>query len=404
MEREGFLRGFLKGYYSSVVLDSVPDIASREFGFGELGKKISGRHLAFSSPKELNSFLRERAPFYISYSAARYEFPVARPMEAKSLVGADLIWEFDADDIQTDCKASHDSWKCKSCGASGKGNIEQCTECGMGVSVDEWVCPECISETKKQTQKLLGILRNDFGFSGDVPINFSGSKGFHVHYRGQEIQGLSKKARLELLDFITGANMDLKALGFFFEKKKFSCPAYSRSRGWAKKILSNVRAAIDANDSSLLAVMGATTVRTAKKIIAEKDSVFSAMERGNLLSAPGVKAEKFWQSALSYAADSEVLGVDRQTSVDINKIIRVPSTIHGSTGLLAMPVIEAELAGFDALSESVVLPSHGVKVVNVSAPRFYVGGNWLGPYSSSEEELPAYAAFYLLSRGRADLG
>jgi len=153
METEVYLRGLLKGFYTKNNVDSVPDISSREFGIGAFGKKISNRHLVFKSDGELNSFLRERTPFYISYSNAHYEFPEARPMEKKSLVGADLIYEFDADDIQTDCKLKHDSWGCKSCGASGKGNLSECPECGLGVNVEEWSCSECIGETKKANKK-----------------------------------------------------------------------------------------------------------------------------------------------------------------------------------------------------------------------------------------------------------
>ena len=50
-------------------------------------------------------------------------FDQARPMEAKHLLGDDLIYEFDADDIKTPCKLTHDSWKCKSCGEVGKGAV-----------------------------------------------------------------------------------------------------------------------------------------------------------------------------------------------------------------------------------------------------------------------------------------
>jgi len=402
---ETYLRGILKDYYKSVEVTSVPDISSREFGVGEFGKKISSRHLAFSNNNQLNSFLRERTPFYISYSNAHYEFPDARPMEKKNMLGADLIYEFDADDIETECKLLHDSWECKSCDTKGKGNLERCPECGSGVKVEEWVCPECVGETKKQTQTLLKILETDFSFTEGISINFSGSKGFHVHIRGDNIQSLSKAARLELLDYVTVTNLDLKSLGFVYSSKKvFHCPKKSKAMGWSKKLLDGVENILVSGDDSKFAVMGKTTVSNAKKLLKEKKSIISGMERGFLLSLPGLKADRFWESVLKYIAEEQTLNVDRQTSIDINKIIRVPDTIHSSTGMKAMEVSMEELSGFDALKEAIVFSDEEVRLMNVSTPKFYVNGNWFGPFTKEEVSLPKYAAFYLLSRGNAGLG
>ena len=125
------------------------------------------------------------------------------------------------------------------------------------------------------------------------------------------------------------------------------------------------------------------------------------MERGQLLSASGVKPEKFWKSALQYIASEEQLTLDRQTSVDINKIIRVPNTLHGSTGLQAKIADVSSLNGFDALKESVVLPESEMKISNASSPKFYVGGKWFGPFKEENVSLPSYAAFFLLARGAA---
>ena len=408
MDPEGFLRGHFRGYYSSVRVSSVPEISSREFGVGAFGKKIASRHLSFSSESELNSFLRDKTPFYISYSNARYGFPSARPMEKKNLIAADLVYEFDADDIQTNCKLSHDSWKCTSCEAAGKGNLRECPECGSGVKVDEWVCPECIGEALSQTRRLLALLEKDFSLSEGVSVNFSGSKGFHVHVRAKSIQGLSKQARLELLDYITATNLDLESLGFVNQKKGvFLCPKKSVARGWAKKILDGLEDALE-RDAARFAVMGSgdgfnLIASAAEKILKEKHNIMNAVERGFLLSirVPGVKSDKFWRAILSSIASERSLDVDRQTSIDINKIIRVPNTIHGSTGLLAKETPLSALSSCDALSESVILPSAEAGIVNAVSPKFYVGGKWFGPFSNEETTLPLFAAAYLVARGSA---
>ncbi len=425
MGAESFLSGQLRSYYSGRDVNTVPEIASREFGIGEFGRKISSRHLSFRSETELNQFLRGRAPFYISYSNALYELPSARPMENKHMLGADLIYEFDADEIKTNCKLVHDSWKCSSrtCLASGKGRLLHCPECGSGTEVDEWVCPECLSETARQSIKLISFLRDDFGFSDGISTNFSGSKGFHIHVRGENVRSLSKTARLELLNYITSTNIDMAALGFFGDfnvkgsksdakgaKNSFICPKKNEAKGWAKRILDGVVAAFEKNDVPKVAVMGGITTAKAELLLKDKGKIIRHIENG-LLAFPtkGIDADNFWRHFTKNVIDEEKiefghgLEVDRQTSVDINKIIRVPNTIHGSTGLLAREFPAEELGSFEPLSDAVVLAEDEIKVKGAVAPKFCLNGKWFGPFAGEEVSLPLYAAFYLLARGSASL-
>jgi DNA primase small subunit len=407
---EDYLRQLLGRYYGSVNICSVPDIAKREFGVGDFGKKISARHLSFSGFESLNVFLREKVPFYISYSNALYDFPSARPMEAKGLVGADLVYEFDADDLKTDCKKLHDSWKCPSCGAFGKGNLRNCTECGSGTLVDEWVCPDCLGEARSQAKKLISLLENDFGMSSGVFVNFSGSKGYHVHVRGGHVRGFSKSARIELLDYITGNNLDFESLGFFYDDKKiYRCPKYSLSKGWARKILDGVKSLLDKGDVEKIQDIGGTGLpkrggsAVVESLLKERHLIFKRMEDGFLSGVRGLKVKEFWGALIKSVADELKLDVDRQTSVDINKLIRVPDTIHGYTGLVAKSFDLADFSKFDPLSDSVVLPDDEVRVCKVVSPRFFLKGKWFGPFNGEGFSCPAYVAYYLLARGAAEL-
>lgn len=398
-----FLHNLLQRFYANTRIGGVPEISGREFGIGEFGKKISSRHLSFCSADALNAFLREKAPFYISCSAARYSLPVARPMDAKGLIGADLIYEFDADEIMTSCKTSHDSWKCSSCGAGGKGRLLECPQCGRGAQVEEWVCPECLGETKRLTLRLIKVMERDFGFSQGLSVNFSGSKGFHVHVRSDAVQGFSKAGRLELLDYITGTNLSLAPLGFSFPRGSGLCPKRGAAKGWARVLLEGVEEAFSQNDAGALAVMANVPYRNAEKLLKEKRAIMNGMERGILLGMNGIRAEKIWKPLLLSVADLQKLPVDRQTSTDIYKIIRVPDTIHGSTGLQAKTVSLQELSSFDPLKECVVMGGEEVLVKNALAPRFYLNGKWFGPYNNDSLSLPEYAAFYLLARHSAEV-
>ena len=59
----------IRDYYSSATV-APPDIARREFGFGEFDKKISYRHMSFKDVPALARYLVESAPPFVSYSSA----------------------------------------------------------------------------------------------------------------------------------------------------------------------------------------------------------------------------------------------------------------------------------------------------------------------------------------------
>lgn len=397
-----FLKEKFKSYYSRSFVDSVTGIEKREFGIGEFGKKIISRHLSFNSSKAFNDFLRDSVPFFVSYSAAYYEFPERRPMEAKKFISSDLIYEFDADDLKTDCKERHDKWTCPKCGAEGKGRIDNCTECGERVEAEEWVCPECLQETKKQTLKLIEFLQNDFGLSEGIEVNFSGSKGFHVHVKAKEIQQLNQNARIELLDYLTAENLDLRANGFVLDARMLHCPREEEAVGWSKKILEALIELFAEGNAEKISSLGGIRHKKAEEFLKEKQKIISSMKKGLLLPLTS-KPKNFWNALITHLIDEIKLDLDRQTSVDISKIIRVPDSIHGSTGLIAKRISLQELKKFSPLKESIIFSNNSTKVYVKDAPKFSLGGKDFGPFREAEAELPEFAAIYLLARNSAEI-
>ncbi|MFH1224543.1 MAG: DNA primase small subunit domain-containing protein [Candidatus Diapherotrites archaeon] len=401
---EEFLRAKFRDYYLKHEVAQPPAPEQREFGFGTFGRKIADRHLEFASHESVNKFLRAEVPFYLSYSAAYYKFPSRKPMQAKEYLGGDLVYEFDADDLKTECKVRHDTWACK-CGASGRGNPERCTECGEGVSVRQWVCPECLYEVKLQVFELLKFLQDDFGFTEGISVNFSGHKGYHVHVRSEAVRALSPRARIELVDYITGHELDLRALGFYSDGKRMFCPPPAEAAGWGEKLLNGLEALFDRADADEIATAGGIPSGTlAKSLASEGKGIIAEMRNGILRQLPRVSAKKtesFWNHALSHLAEKLRLDIDRQTSVDVAKIVRVPETIHGGTGLVAKSVEIGALRDFLPLEDTLAFGSAPVKVITNSVPKFSIGGAEFGPLEQGVHELPEFAAIYLLARGDA---
>ncbi len=399
-----FLQKRLRQYYlhSNV---SVPEVEAREFGVGEFGKKITRRHITFSSARELNAFLSAFAPFYISYSGALYSLPEKTPMAAKQLFAADLVYEFDADDIKTPCKKKHDSWQCTECSALGKGAIDNCTGCGGKVKVEQWFCPECLGETKKQVFRLLDFLEKDFGFNEGISMNFSGNSGYHVHVRNAAVRELSHDARIELLDYLTAVSLLPESHGFFVQDKRMHCPSPKTSVGWSRRMVSGIMQMVETEQKEELATFGHASLKKVSSLLEKKKEVTdSAIQKNVFPSFLGKKSESFWLSLAEHIVQENALLLDRQTSMDMSKIIRVPNTIHGGTGLVAKTVSLESLPAFDPLSEAVVFSGEEtVKVFINKAPKFYLAGEWFGEFEQEQVELPVPVAFFLLARKSAVL-
>src|SRR5256884_9739590 len=102
-----FLKAHFRRYYEHTK-PILPDrFGRREFGFMFWTAGIVQRHLGFSREEELRSFLSSRVPAHAYYSSAYYETPNAPTMEEKGWLGADLIFDLDADHLPNAAKMSY---------------------------------------------------------------------------------------------------------------------------------------------------------------------------------------------------------------------------------------------------------------------------------------------------------
>lgn len=68
---------------------------------------------------------------------------------------------------------------------------------------------DALDRAKEETSKLVNFLTRDFGFhKNELEINFSGSKGYHIHISTPEVLELGGDERKEILDFVTLTGLD----------------------------------------------------------------------------------------------------------------------------------------------------------------------------------------------------
>lgn len=410
LKEEQFLRKCFQHFYQDNFIAGPPLVESREFGYGVFGRKIANRNLAFASEKDFNFFLRQQVPFFVSSSAALYRFPERRPTEAKEFLGSDLIYEFDADEIPTECKQRHDSWECPKCGKKGKGRQVACDQCGSATRLEEWFCPECLGAAKQKVFSLLDFLENDFGFREGISINFSGRAGYHVHVRDDSIRHLLHAARIELIDYLTANGLSIFS-HFKKEETFFTCPSSQGKSGWPARILAELSSLLEEANSEKIAVMGNISTAEARRLVKEKQGILKSIRERNTIpaifgkvsSTTETKSDLFWQNFLGSIV-AKIAPIDRQTSIDLSKIIRVPETIHGETGLIARTIPRESLKEFNPFDDALAFKSEEtVKVFIDKAPSIYLAGESFGSFEKQEAELPLNAAVFLLACDAAKL-
>ena len=367
----------------------------REYGFLLFKEKFMVRHRTFKAPEMVLQAIRELTPRHVYYSTAYYSNPTAA-MDEKGWSGADLVFDIDADHLDTPCKKTHDKWKCKNCGKNGTGTAPKlCPECkNERMDEETWLCDQCLRQAKEETHNLLESLFSDIGSGiglepGDVRVFFSGHRGYHIHIVSKELSGIEEEGRREIVDYVLGTgfmpevHLNVRQVSsrtnanIVGSAKIIEGPS-AEEPGWRKKI-----------------VMGVYEDKDALK--EEEKEGFLEKPKWSLL---GVDKSK---SAVAAAVNKWSAEIDTVVTTDVHRLIRLPGTLNGHTGLVASRVPIEKLDEFDPFIDAISFNHKKTMKVYVNdAPAFKLGGNNLGPFHDETVELPKAAAILLLCKHRAD--
>jgi DNA primase small subunit len=92
--------------------------------------------------------------------------------------------------------------------------------------------------------------------------------------------------------------------------------------------------------------------------------------------------------------------IDTVVTTDVHRLIRMPGTLNGKTGLKATIVGLDSLEEFDPFYEPIVF--EGTQKVEITeAPELRLRDRTFGPYVNEKVELPLAAAVLLVAKGVA---
>jgi len=365
MNEKEIALGFFRQYYENADLD-IPEIEKREFGIGNI-KKIDARHLSFANTAEFRSYLVSNTPMFVSHSTAYYQFPGATPIQKKVWTGADLVFDLDIH-------------------AEGK-----------------YGAYALLDAVKADAIRLVEeFLAADFGIAKkDITINFSGNRGYHIHVRDARYQEIGSDERKEIIDYIMGTGLNYRN---FFEEEEVMARV-ARLRG-PKPDEAGYRGRF------ARAVMG-TLEREPKaisRIFAKEDArknFTDGIKEGNW-SRTSLKANDLLVRLEPIARSLPLVSVNTDAGVtqDLSKLIRVPNSIHGETGLIAKKIENIEKFDplRDAFVESKESGSEAIMKIKFSedVPELRIKGEIIGPFKKDEEkEMVKPVALFFVLKGSA---
>lgn len=392
-----FLLKMFRKYYKENEMPMPSRFGRREFGFMYFDRDFMQRHMSFSNPTEMRRFMIAQVPKHSYYSTAYYRRPNAPTMEEKGWMGADLIFDLDADHLE---------------------------------GAEDMSYSQMMDQIKKEMINLLdSFLYNDLGFDEkDVGIYFSGGRGYHAHIELNDVTGLGSHERREIVDFVTSNGLDIDRV---FRQENvvrsvvnvkgqernnistFRTIPPEDSGGWWLRMRNGLKDVVndvcDQDTKDLkrtypsIKSMSPKTIESYKDdLIKSRDVIFVNNRMATLKKGTQDMLIKIMKEDVAYRLSGEV---DEPVTADIKRLIRLPGSLHGKTGLKVMPITRDELNGFDplldALPESYTSDPITVNVkrktdIKINGERFDL--------DIGVTEVPEYAAVFLVGRRIADIG
>ncbi|MCX6670496.1 MAG: DNA primase catalytic subunit PriS [Euryarchaeota archaeon] len=383
-----FLKSTFQTYYASNTIELPDRFGRREFAFLLFGGKGMVRHLGFEKRELIWNFFVERAPQHAYYSSAYYQHPDASKMPDKIWMGAELIFDLDSDHLP---------------------NAEK-----MGYV-------ESLVEVKKEFIKLIHeFLLGDFGFKEKhMELYFSGGRGYHCHVKDSAILDLDSNERREIVDYITGR--DLQDSLIFHEqatsRKSYGSFSFASGKslkmptpdqdGWKGRISRGIIDLVNEikkseNPEKKLEEYGVSS-HDAERLVQELSEERVKRIQDGLLDQSKTIRKFFLNSALRKTAVSLSAGeTDEPVTCDVKRLIRLPSSLHGKTGFKVVKIEVDDLKDFDPLQDAVVLPEDPVQIA-VQREVSIEMKNQSYHLDEGAQEVPTYLGVFLIGRKEATL-
>jgi len=375
-----YLRKKFYEYYLKAEIEAPYRIERREFAFLFFNESTMKRHISFKNKEWLLRYLKTSIPAHVYYSSAYYNNPSAGTMREKKWMGADLIFDLDADHLPNANKLSYE---------------------------------ESLERIKEELKKLLSFLIDDFGFDEkSISIYFSGGRGYHCHVHDKKILNLGNQERREIVDYIMARGLDYSHV--IVERSIYS-KTYTKtieitpsSPGWRGRIARGIISFLEEVKSmereeaiQLLKSFDGIGDTIAQDIYdGLDDRRMELIREGKIDQMAAIK--RLLKPLIKELAVKLHSSTDEPVTADIKRLIRLPGSLHGKTGFRVTRVNLNNLEDFNPLEEAVVFGEEMVKI-DVKKPfKIKLKGNDFA-LKEGVVKVPEYVAVFALARNMANI-
>jgi len=365
-------------YYIRPSIEFPYRMDRREFAFLFFNEDSMRRHISFKSKESLLHYLKANVPAHVYYSSAYYASPAANTMTEKKWMGADLIFDLDADHLPG---AAHMSYE------------------------------ESLEKVKEELIKLLSFLTDDFGFEEkNISIYFSGGRGYHCHVNDPRVIKLGSQERREIVDYVMARGLDANQIliqkSIYTDKFIKTIEIAPSSPGWRGRIaraiisfLHDIRKMDREKAIETLIGFEGIGEKVAGQIYdALDDERMRLIENGKIDQMAAIK--RLLKPLIRQIAVKLHSSTDEPVTADIKRLIRLPGSLHGKTGFKVTKIDLNKLEEFDPLSDAIVFGNDMVDVMVERPLKIKIKGEEFD-IGKGKQKLPEYLAVFMVARKMA---
>jgi len=374
-----YLEGRFGDYYRRSDVSLPPAAERREWGYipWSAGATRMIRHQSLLDVGDFGDFLHRTAPRHIYFSSARFSDPGASSMDEKGWQSADLVFDLDADHLP-------------------------------GVDPESTTYAEMLEACKGELLNLLDFIDDDFDFE-ETEVVFSGGRGYHVHVRDPEVRGLDSEARREIVDYVRAIDLDVDGLIETESNRGTTRRVLRRRGGWGARthrrlvdLAERLREMDDDDALDRLQELDGIGEGRAGTILGTIRNNFEAIRAGNV-EAGGPGTRILVEALANEAVEAETAPIDEPVTTDTKRLIRLPGSLHGGSGLAVTPLSRDALDDFHPLEDAIPERFRGREInVNVTDPGPTTFDGDTFTITEGEQSVEECLGIFLMTRERAE--
>ncbi len=438
--------------------------------FDELPEVVMRRHKAFSSEGEAIEYLRGMVPAHVYHSAAYYQFPGAGTMKEKKWEGADLIFDLDADHLPQKARSYSEmlanvkaetgkllDFLLEDFGFDEE-NIRVAFSGGRGYHIhvhDKRVLTLESAQRREIVDYIGGVgveidfMLRDYSIGNQFEMYIEGTKGT-THERRIRVgagttkrivtfesipggYGWGKRVSQYLIQFLKNISMKdnteatneiIDILRNYYLKKVSTDKIpedtvkqiiqLKKNKLLLKEIADDVGIPVD-KVRNILITNDLWNFKHDASIKLNKLLKFSqSSEALDLIKNKGIVDFKgipeFFEIILQNTVEQFGIKLgaktDEPVTADIRRLIRMPSSLHGGSGMRVVPLTLSEFKTFEPLRDAVIFSEREIQI-EVNPPQkpqnalVEMKGKSIKVVEGINT-VPEYAGIYLMCRGAAE--